>query len=61
MNWLFHFSVEIWSRTEQYWCPIKHASNDVWFESKYANIYADYWDPDKFNEIFNKNVCFNKE
>ncbi|EKE27992.1 MAG: hypothetical protein ACD_3C00111G0009 [uncultured bacterium (gcode 4)] len=60
VNWLFLFSVEIWSRTEQYWCPIKHSTGG-YVEGRYANHYADYWDPDKFNEIFNENICFKKK
>ncbi len=59
VNWLFLFAVEIWSRTEQYWCPIKHATSGF-AEGKYFNHYADFWDPDEFNEIFNKNICFKK-
>lgn len=59
VNWLFAYAVEIWARTEQYWCPIKHATkNDS--EHKYFQYYADYWDVDWFNEIFNKNICFRK-
>lgn len=59
VNWLFAFAVEIWWRTEQYWCPIKHALNSD-SEHRYFKSYADYWDPDWFNEIFNKNICFKK-
>lgn len=59
VNWVFSYAVEIWSRTEQYWCPIKHAMKHE-IELKYWNFYADFWDPDKFNEIFNKNICFKK-
>lgn len=59
VNWLFAYAVEIWWRTEQYWCPIKHALNNE-LEHKYAKEYADFWDPDWFNEIFNKNICFKK-
>lgn len=59
VNWLFAFAVEIGSRTEQYWCPVKHAINSD-SEHKYFKNFADYWDPDWFNEIFNKNVCFKK-
>ena len=59
VNWLFAYAVEVWSRTEQYWCPIKHAMNtELWH--KYSKHYADFWDPDWFNEIFNKNICFKK-
>lgn len=59
VNWLFAFAVEVGSRTEQYWCPIKHAVNSD-SEHKYFKYYSDYWDPEWFNEIFNKNICFKK-
>lgn len=59
VNWLFAYAVDIWARTEQYWCPIKHALNNE-LVHKYAKEYADFWDVDWFNEIFNKNICFKK-
>ncbi|MDD2487064.1 MAG: hypothetical protein PHS92_01745 [Candidatus Gracilibacteria bacterium] len=59
MNGLFSFATEIGARTEQYWCPIKHAiKNDS--EHKYFKYYADFGDTDGFNEIFSKNTCFKK-
>lgn len=59
VNGLFAYAVEIGWRTEQYWCPIKHAMIAEG-EHKYFKEYADYWDPKWFKEIFNQNVCFKK-
>lgn len=59
VNWLFAYAVEIWARTEQYWCPVKHALKHE-LNHEYTKYYADFWDVDWFNEIFNKNICFKK-
>lgn len=60
MNWLFAYAVEIAGRTEQYWCPIKHA---IWNENehKYFQFFADYWDAEDFWEKLEKNMCFIKK
>ena len=59
INGLFAYAREIWGRTEQYWCPIKHAVNNE-NEHKYFKDFADFWDSEWFKEVFNKNVCFKK-
>lgn len=43
VNWLFAFAVEVWWRTEKYWCPIKHAKKLVWWH-KWEKSFADYGD-----------------
>lgn len=54
VNWLFLYAVEIWWRTERYWCPIKHAKKAV-SSHEWEKYFADYWDPEWFREIFLKN------
>lgn len=54
VNWLFSYAVEIWWRTERYWCPIKHAKKAVWSHN-WEKYFADYWDPEWFREVFCKN------
>lgn len=54
MNWLFSYAVEIWWRTERYWCPIKHAKKAEWWH-EWEKYFADYWDSKWFREVFNKN------
>ena len=51
VNWLFSYAVEIWGRTEKYWCPIKYASRRKWWHD-WEEFFADYWDPEKFRETF---------
>lgn len=59
VNGLYSYATEVAARTEQFWCPIKHASRN-WNEHKYFKYFADYWDSDGFKEVFNKNICFKK-
>lgn len=59
MNWLFSFASEIAWRTEQYWCPIKHAEHSD-SEHRYFMHFADYWNSDDFKSKLTANICFNK-
>ena len=54
VNWLFSYAVEVWWRTERYWCPIKHARKWDWWHDREKH-FADYWDHDWFKETFCKN------
>jgi hypothetical protein len=47
------FAGEVAARTEQYWCPIKHASRLKSVHSRYKN-FAEYGDSDQFRENFMK-------
>lgn len=51
VNWLFSYAVEVWWRTEKYWCPIKSASKIKWWHY-WQQHFADYWDADWFKECF---------
>ena len=46
-NGLIAFVREVSSRTEQYWCPIKHARRVVGSHTRYAN-FLDYGDGEDF-------------
>jgi hypothetical protein len=48
-NGLIAYVREIASRTEQYWCPIKHARRIVGAHARYA-VFADYGDADGFKK-----------
>lgn len=60
MNWLFSYAVEIWGRTEKYWCPIKAARRKKWWHD-WEEFFADYWDPEGFKKAFNSNKEFFKK
>lgn len=60
MNWLFSYAVEIWWRTEKYWCPIKAARNKRWGHD-WEEYFADYGDPEWFKKAFNSNKEFFKK
>ena len=50
-NGLMSYIKEIVARTEQYWCPIKHARRILQAHSRY-NRFADYGDGDAYrNEL----------
>ena len=51
VNWLFWYAVEIWGRTERYWCPIKHARKNPWWHD-WEKHFADYWDAKWFKQVF---------
>lgn len=46
-NGLMAYVSEVAARTEQYWCPIKHAENIKHMHSKYQNFF-DYGDSEGF-------------
>lgn len=48
-NGILSYAREIASRTEQYWCPIKHAKKATQAHSRYFN-FVDYGDADKFRQ-----------
>ncbi|MBQ0798791.1 MAG: hypothetical protein KBT63_05860 [Porticoccaceae bacterium] len=48
-NGLFAYAGEIASRTEQYWCPIKHARRAKDTRPRYAN-FVDYGDAESYRE-----------
>lgn len=51
VNGLFSYAVEVWARTEKYWCPIKRALKNE-NDHKYFIEYADYGDAEEFNKLF---------
>ena len=57
VNWLFAYAVEIAWRTENYWCPIKHAKK-MTSSHNWEKYFADYGDADWFKEVFRKNQEF---
>jgi hypothetical protein len=57
VNWIFSFAVEIWGRTEKYWCPIKHAKKNNTFHN-WQDHFADYWDAEWFQKNFTSNTEF---
>lgn len=57
VNWLFSYAIEIWGRTEKYWCPIKNARRTNGWHNWQKN-FADYGDAKWFNEEYNNNKCF---
>jgi len=48
-NGLASYAMEIAARTEQYWCPIKHASGKAKRHSR-AHYFVDYGDADAYRE-----------
>ncbi len=46
-NGLSSYATEIAARTEQYWCPIKHASGKARRHSR-AHLFVDYGDADSY-------------
>lgn len=52
-NGLIGYIAEVAARTEQYWCPIKHAQNIKFMHSKYKNFF-DYGDCDSFRKELKK-------
>lgn len=57
VNWLFQYAVEVWWRTEKYWCPIKNARKKSW-EHDWEKNFADYGDPVEFRKIFHSTEEF---
>lgn len=54
-NGLIGYVREIGGRTEQYWCPIKHARRVMGAHEQYAE-FADFGDPDMFKKILNESA-----
>ncbi|RTL50140.1 MAG: hypothetical protein EKK46_13820 [Rhodocyclaceae bacterium] len=46
-NGLFAYAMEIGARTEQYWCPIKHARRMLGIHSRYQR-FTDYGDGEQY-------------
>ena len=59
VNGFFAYSVEIGGRTERYWCPIKAAHKPKVYHSWYKD-FADYGNPEEWNEKFNDHEAFKK-
>ncbi len=60
VNGVFQYAVEIWGRTEKYWCPIKNARKKMW-EHAWEQYFADYWNPEEFKKIFHSIKEFKKK
>lgn len=61
VNGIFSYAVEIWWRTEKYWCPIKHARKNNTFHN-WQDQFADYGDAEGFQDAFTSNKeYFNKK
>ncbi len=58
-NGLLAYSVEIAGRTERYWCPIKAARKPKFSHGWYSD-FADYGNPEEWNEKFNNPDAFKK-
>ncbi len=52
-NGLIAFVQEVAARTEQYWCPIKHAQNMAAVHSRYKK-FIDYGNAEQYREDFQK-------
>lgn len=52
-NGVLGYAREIGSRTEQYWCPIKHARRVIAAQERY-NLYADYGDAAAHRSLINR-------
>ncbi len=57
INGLFAYSLEIAARTERYWCPVKAANKPKSYHSWYKE-FADYGNPEEWNEKFNDHKAF---
>ena len=53
VNGLFAYLQEIAARTEQFWCPIKHANNIKALHSRYQN-FASYGDAETYRPQIDK-------
>jgi len=60
VNWLFSYAVEVWGRTEKYWCPIKSAKK-MKINHDWQRYFADYGDPEWFKESFHSIDEYYKE
>ena len=57
VNGLFGYALEIAARTERYWCPIKAASRPKFHHGWYSD-FADYGNPEEWNQKFNDEKAF---
>jgi len=48
-NGVLAYAREVAARSEQYWCPIKHARRTLGTHARYAN-FLDYGDPTGFHQ-----------
>ncbi len=58
-NGVLAYATEVAARTEQYWCPIKHARKIIGVHSRYHD-FIDYGDADDYHEhlaVFRKNLA----
>ncbi len=53
VNGLIGYMREIAARTEQYWCPIKHAKKILDPHRRYAR-FADFGDPKEYHQHVNR-------
>lgn len=51
VNGVFAYAVEVGARTERYWCPIK-AANKPRFSHGWYKDFADYGNPEEWNQKF---------
>jgi hypothetical protein len=56
-NGLLAYAVEIAGRTERYWCPIK-AAHKPKFNHGWYSEFADYGNPEEWQEKLNNAECF---
>ena len=59
VNWIFQYAVEVWWRTEKYWCPIKNARKKLW-DHNWEQEFADFWDVESFKKAFHSVEEFEK-
>jgi hypothetical protein len=59
VNGFFAYALEIAARTERYWCPIKAAHKPKFHHDWYQD-FADYGNPEEWNEKFNDVKAFEK-
>jgi hypothetical protein len=57
VNGLFAYCLEVSARTERYWCPIKAANKPKFYHNWYKE-FADYGNPEEWNEKFNSVEAF---
>lgn len=57
VNGLFSYVTEIGARTERYWCPVKAANKPKSYHNWYKD-FADYGNPEEWNQKFNEHCDF---
>ncbi len=53
VNGVFSYAMEIWGRTEKYWCPIKNSMRMKWGH-EWQKYFADYGDAKGYRKTINK-------